>query len=77
MNKLSKILKSIFSFLFKILLLILACGLFALIIVWPLWKWATVSPTSYSIVLLSAVALLIVFAIAKKIFYKVKYSKKS
>lgn len=77
MNKLTKILKHIFSFLLKFFLLIICCALFALIIVWPLWKWATVSPTSYSIVLLSAVALLIVFAIAKKIFYKVKYSAKS
>ncbi|NLM00102.1 MAG: hypothetical protein GX220_01425 [Treponema sp.] len=70
-------LKSFFSGMGKFFLLVALCALFALVIVWPLWKWATSSPTSYSVVLLSVLAFTVVLSVIKKIFAQIKSSKKS
>lgn len=70
-----KALKKSFSSLLKFILLVLVCLTFAFVIVWPLWKWATVSPESYSIILLSLLACFLVYKIVKKILSSVKASK--
>lgn len=70
-----KALKKSFSSLLKFILLVLVCLIFSFVIVWPLWKWATVSPESYSIILLSLLACFLVYKIVKKILSSVKASK--
>ena len=70
-----KALKKSFSSLLKFILLVLICLIFSFVIVWPLWKWATVSPESYSIILLSLLACFLVYKIVKKILSSVKASK--
>ena len=70
-----KALKKSFSSLLKFILLVLICLIFSFVIVWPLWKWATVSPESYSIILLSFLACFLVYKIVKKILSSVKASK--
>lgn len=64
------------STFFKILILIAACLLIALVIVWPLWKFATEAPKVYTAVVLGIVLLLIIYAIVKKVMSRVKTSKK-
>ena len=61
-----------FSFLIKILLLVVFCALFALLVVTPLWKFSTANPSLYSLAIASGVVLFIVFTAVKKIytFYK-------
>lgn len=64
------------STFFKILILLAACLIIALIIVWPLWKFATEAPKVYTAVILGIVLLLIIFAIVKKVMSRVKTKNK-
>ena len=67
----SKFGKSFVSFL-KIMGLIILCIGAAFAIVWPLWKFATAASRIYTIVVLSLIAILIVYFIVKKIIKNIK-----
>ncbi|MBP5695700.1 MAG: hypothetical protein J6X11_03515 [Treponema sp.] len=53
--------RSLISSTVKIILLIAVCAGLGFSIVYPLWKWATVSPSSYTIVCLCLLAAAAVF----------------
>lgn len=50
----------------KILLLVLVCVLFSLIVVFPLWKFATVSPSIYTAVVSAFFIIVLLFFLSKK-----------
>lgn len=57
----------LFSSILKLFFLILLCVLTSAIVVFPLWKLASVSPDIYTIITLSVIALLALFFAVKKI----------
>lgn len=59
--------KKLFSTAAKIVLLALLCLAISFIFVWPLWKWAMTSPSSYSTLLLILVALLLLWCFYRSI----------
>ncbi len=65
-----------FKALLIILILIFASALLSFIMVFPLYKWASISPKSYTIVLVSVFFAFIVFAIIRKILSKKTAGKK-
>ena len=52
--------------LLKIIAMVAACVLLGLLLVLPLWKWATVSPKSYTIVILVLMALALIYILWKQ-----------
>ena len=64
-KKLSGGFKKLTSSLGKLIVLALICLALALGIVYPLWKWATTSPKSYTIALLAIFAALFVVLIIR------------
>jgi len=60
-----------FLSLFRFILILLICLAAAFLIVWPLWKFATVNSKAYTITVLIILAALIIFALAKKIRNKI------
>ncbi len=65
-----------FKALLIILILIFASGLLSFIIVFPLYKWASISPKSYTIIFLLAFFAFIAFTIVKKILSRKTDGKK-
>lgn len=61
--------KSFISFL-RILLLILICVGASILLVFPLWKFATAAPKIYTITVLALTAAFIIYSIIKKILVK-------
>lgn len=59
----------------RILILIAACVLAAVILVFPLWKFAVAAPRVYTAVVLILLALFIVFLIVRKIMAGAKARK--
>ena len=59
--------QKLFSSLTKIFILLLCCFCICLALVFPLWKWAQYSPKSYTILLLSFIAILLLFVLIKSI----------
>lgn len=57
----------LFSSILKILFLLLLCVAFASVIVFPLWKFATVSPEIYTYTILAVIAFFLIFLLIKKI----------
>ncbi|MCR5218823.1 hypothetical protein [Treponema sp.] len=66
-NSIKKTVTGLLTALFFILL----CALLSLAIAFPLWKWASISPSSYSIVIICAAALAVIIPLIKKIKGKV------
>lgn len=52
-----------FSLFGKILFLLFFCTVFSFFVVFPLWKWAVVSPHSYTIAVLSFAGFFVLFKI--------------
>lgn len=61
MNRILSALKDNISNIGKIILLVIFCIFIGLIISYPLWKFATVSPELYTIICLFLIGLLILF----------------
>lgn len=61
----------LFSIL-KIILLFVVCILTSIILVWPFWKFSTALPSAYTIVVLSLIALFLIYLITKKILHSKK-----
>lgn len=59
--------KSFFISLFRFLLIILICVASALVIVWPLWKFATTNGKAYTWTVLVLIALWIIFVIIRSV----------
>ena len=66
--------KGFLTFL-RILLLIAACVLAAVVLVYPLWKFAISAPGVYTVVVLILIALFLIFLIVRKIMIKIKAGK--
>ncbi|MCI1209884.1 MAG: hypothetical protein LKF96_10620 [Treponema sp.] len=62
----------LFSSLGKILLLLAFCLGTGFIIVWPLWKWATSAPVSYTIAVAAALAGIILYFLFRRLHRKTK-----
>ena len=60
----------IISSIFKVLLLIAICTTLGFVIVFPLWKWASTSPRSYTIIILALCAIIFVYYLIR--FFKGK-----
>lgn len=65
MNRILSALRDNISNIGKIILLVIFCIFIGLIISYPLWKFATVSPELYTIICLFLIGLLILFFIIK------------
>lgn len=61
----------LFSIL-KIFLLFVVCILTSIILVWPFWKFSTALPSAYTIVVLSVIAIVLIYLITKKIIHSKK-----
>lgn len=61
----------LFSIL-KIILLFVVCILTSIILVWPFWKFSTALPSAYTIVVLSVIAIFLIYLITKKILHSKK-----
>ena len=59
----------------RILLLIAACVLAAVLLVFPLWKFAVSLPKAYTAVVLILLALFVIFLIVRKIMTSIKARK--
>ncbi len=66
--------KGLLTFL-RILLLIAACVLATLVLVYPLWKFAVSAPQIYTVVVLILIALFLIFLIVRKILTAIKSGK--
>lgn len=71
-NFLKKISRSFVSF-FSVIVFLLMCVLITAGIVWPLWKWATTSPSSYSVCVLAIAVIFVLW----QIFRVVRKTEKS
>lgn len=67
LKKIARGYKKLFSSTGKIILLAILCLALAFIFVWPLWKWAMISPETYSWILIALIAVLAGFGIYKSI----------
>lgn len=65
MNRILSALRDNISNIGKIILLVIFCIFIGLLISYPLWKFATVSPELYTIICLFLIGLLILFFIIK------------
>lgn len=65
MNRILSALRDNISNIGKIILLVIFCIFIGLIISYPLWKFATVSPELYTIICLFLIGLLVLFFIIK------------
>lgn len=65
MNRILSALRDNISNIGKIILLVIFCIFIGLIISYPLWKFATVSPELYTIICLFLIGLLILFSTIK------------
>ncbi len=63
----------LFSIL-KIILLFVVCILTSIILVWPFWKFSTALPSAYTIVVLSVIAIFLIYLTTKKILHSKKRS---
>jgi hypothetical protein len=63
----------LFSIL-KIFLLFVVCILTSIILVWPFWKFSTALPSAYTIVVLSVIAIFLIYLTTKKILHSKKRS---
>ena len=63
-----------FLSVFKIILLFAVCILTSIILVWPFWKFSTALPSAYTIVVLSVIAVFLIYLIIKKIIHSNKRS---
>ena len=70
MNRILSALRDNISNIGKIILLVIFCIFIGLIISYPLWKFATVSPELYTIICLFLIGLLI-------LFFTIKYIRKN
>ncbi len=61
-----------FFSILKIILLFVVCILTSIILVWPFWKFSTALPSAYTIVVLSLIALFLIYLITKKILHSKK-----
>ena len=66
LSSIAKGYKKLFSTIGTVLLLTLCCLILGAIIVFPLWKWATAFPKSYSIAVVCIFALFLIFLIVSK-----------
>ncbi len=61
-----------FFSILKIILLFVVCILTSIILVWPFWKFSTALPSAYTIVVLSVIAIFLIYLITKKILHSKK-----
>lgn len=71
-NFLKKISRSFVSF-FSVIVFLLMCVLVTAAVVWPLWKWATTYPSSYSVCVLGVAVIFVLW----QIFRVVRKAEKS